>query len=79
MKNILLTMMFLMEILQTFKLYRRSKSQKPALRDQFDKDILALDEKINTAFYIYSGEILEYFLIQAKNLYLVFSCYTYAF
>ncbi|WP_139452802.1 cytochrome c biogenesis protein CcsA [Campylobacter armoricus] len=32
--------------------------KKPALRTNFDKDILALDEKINHAYYIYSGQAL---------------------
>lgn len=47
--------------------------KKPALRDQFDKDILALDEKINTAFYIYSGEIFRIFLDPSQKTYTWYS------
>lgn len=35
--------------------------KKPALRDKFDKDVLAVDEKINSAFYVYSGEVFRVF------------------
>ncbi|QWU79859.1 cytochrome C biogenesis protein [Campylobacter novaezeelandiae] len=40
---------------------QEANRKKPNLRTQFDKDILALDEKINLAFYIYSGEIFRIF------------------
>ncbi|MCV3457501.1 cytochrome c biogenesis protein [Campylobacter sp. CNRCH_2016_0050h] len=35
--------------------------KKPSLRTNFDKDLLALDEKINHAYYIYSGQALTIF------------------
>lgn len=35
--------------------------KKPNLRDQFDKDLLEVDERINTAYYIYSGQALTLF------------------
>ncbi|MCR2061871.1 cytochrome c biogenesis protein ResB, partial [Campylobacter helveticus] len=47
--------------------------KKPALRNQFDKDILALDEKINTAFYIYSGEIFRIFPDPSQRTYTWYS------
>ncbi|AJC86194.1 cytochrome c biogenesis protein [Campylobacter sp. RM16704] len=45
----------------TYKLtnyVEEANRKKPALRTNFDKDILALDEKINHAYYIYSGQAL---------------------
>ncbi|EAJ5673443.1 cytochrome C biogenesis protein [Campylobacter lari] len=35
--------------------------KKPSIRTSFDKDLLALDEKINHAYYIYSGQALTIF------------------
>ena len=35
--------------------------KKASQKDQFDKEILALDEKINLAFYIYYGQVFRVF------------------
>ncbi|TKX31205.1 cytochrome c biogenesis protein [Campylobacter aviculae] len=47
--------------------------KKPALRDQFDKDVLTLDEKINSAFYIYSGEVFRIFPDPSQKTYTWYS------
>lgn len=33
----------------------------PAMRDTFEKDVIALDERINAAFLIYTGQVLKIF------------------
>lgn len=35
--------------------------KKPALRDQFDKDVIAVDERINAAYLIYTAQSLRIF------------------
>lgn len=48
----------------TYKLtnyVQEASRKKPSLRNQLDKDILALDEKINHAYYIYTGQALTIF------------------
>ncbi|MBX1886150.1 cytochrome c biogenesis protein [Campylobacter peloridis] len=42
-------------------LVEEANRKKPNLRTQFDKDVLALDERINHAYYIYSGRALTIF------------------
>lgn len=40
---------------------QEANRKKPSERDMFDKEVLALDEKINVAYSIYSGEMLRIF------------------
>ncbi|MBZ7968179.1 cytochrome c biogenesis protein [Campylobacter molothri] len=47
--------------------------KKPVLRNQFDKDILSLDEKINIAHYIYSGKIFRIFPDPSQRTYAWYS------
>ncbi len=35
--------------------------KKPAMRNQFDKDIIKVDERVNVAYMIYSGSLLKIF------------------
>lgn len=47
---------------------QEANRKKPAERDMFDKEVLALDEKINAAHSIYSGDMLRIFpSIEAEN------------
>lgn len=49
---------------QNYKLMnfiQEANRKKPSKRDMFDKEVLSLDEKINIAYSIYSGEILRIF------------------
>lgn len=40
---------------------QEANRKKPAERDTFDKEVLALDERINVAYNVYSGEFLRIF------------------
>ena len=40
---------------------QEANRKKPAKRDTFDKKVLALDERINVAYNVYSGEFLRIF------------------
>lgn len=45
-----------------FKLTKYSEEanrKKPALRDQFDKDVIKVDERVNICYMVYTGEIFK--------------------
>lgn len=46
-------------ILQNY--VEEANRKKPAERNVFDKDVIALDERINLAYVIYTGEVLKIF------------------
>lgn len=50
------------------KQIEEAKRKKPSKRDQFDKDIIKVDERLNICYYVYTGEILKIFpLISDKD------------
>lgn len=43
------------------KYIEQANRKRPALRDQFDKDVIKVDERVNVCYYVYTGEILKMF------------------
>jgi len=46
----------------TYKLQKYAEEanrKKPALRTQFDKDVIKVDERVNICYYVYTGEIFK--------------------
>ncbi len=42
----------------------RARRKRPALRNQLDKELLKIDERINIAYMVYTGEIFRIFPLQ---------------
>ncbi|HMM11249.1 MAG TPA: c-type cytochrome biogenesis protein CcsB [Bacteroidales bacterium] len=42
-------------------LVSQAYARKPAERSKFDNDIIAVDERVNIAYYVYTGELLKVF------------------
>jgi cytochrome c-type biogenesis protein CcsB len=42
-----------------FKYIKEATAKKPAQRDQFDKDVIKVDERVNIAYMVYTGSLLR--------------------
>ncbi|MBK9290144.1 MAG: cytochrome c biogenesis protein CcsA [Bacteroidetes bacterium] len=42
-------------------LVSQAYARKPAERSKFDNDVIAVDERVNIAYYVYTGELLKVF------------------